>query len=260
MGMSVGSMVGSLARRAFGVYDLPIPRADVLSLVLVPPTIDEFASQWSIDARRDAAVGAWPTNWPGSHCSRSGHVADHLRDRSCRRPRRRVPARPQRPRRPSSARARRRSGIGRQPVRGDPSRRSATPRSSSVRFVPPEQIAMEPQLDAAVATTIGVDRLGGRRRGRAIDRRQRAPDRRGGASPPGRDLSRRRVRRAAPRYPTRSRPDRSWQGVRTRCGRSGRRARPGPALHRAARGDAHPERDSRHQVSGSPGCSPDSLD
>ena len=27
LGMAVGSMVGTLARRAFGVYDLPIPRA-----------------------------------------------------------------------------------------------------------------------------------------------------------------------------------------------------------------------------------------
>ncbi len=45
MGMSVGSMVGNLARRAFGVYDLPIPRATP-ALVLVPSTIDAFAADW----------------------------------------------------------------------------------------------------------------------------------------------------------------------------------------------------------------------
>ena len=39
LGMSVGSMVGNLARSAFGVYDLPIPRATP-SLVFVPATID----------------------------------------------------------------------------------------------------------------------------------------------------------------------------------------------------------------------------
>ena len=42
LGMSVGSMVGNLARSAFGVYDLPIPRATP-SLVFVPATIDAFA-------------------------------------------------------------------------------------------------------------------------------------------------------------------------------------------------------------------------
>jgi hypothetical protein len=48
MGMSVGSMVGNLARRAFGVYDLPIPRATP-ALVLVPSNIDRFAADWSIE-------------------------------------------------------------------------------------------------------------------------------------------------------------------------------------------------------------------
>ena len=47
MGMSVGSMVGNLARRAFGVYDLPIPRATP-ALVLVPANIDTFAADWEI--------------------------------------------------------------------------------------------------------------------------------------------------------------------------------------------------------------------
>ncbi len=36
MGMAVGSMVGQLAKRAFGQYDLPLPRPEARELVLVP--------------------------------------------------------------------------------------------------------------------------------------------------------------------------------------------------------------------------------
>lgn len=47
MGMSVGSMVGALSQRVFGLHDLPIPR-DKLEIVLVARTIAEFADQWEI--------------------------------------------------------------------------------------------------------------------------------------------------------------------------------------------------------------------
>ena len=47
MGMAVGSMVGRMATRAFGQYDLPIPRGDD-SLLLVPATIDHFAGEWDV--------------------------------------------------------------------------------------------------------------------------------------------------------------------------------------------------------------------
>jgi putative hydrolase len=47
MGMSVGSMVGHLSQRVFGLHDLPIPR-DRHEVVLVGQTIDEFAAQWEI--------------------------------------------------------------------------------------------------------------------------------------------------------------------------------------------------------------------
>ena len=47
MGMSVGSMVGTLSQRVFGLFDLPIPR-DRHEVVLVARTIDEFAAQWEI--------------------------------------------------------------------------------------------------------------------------------------------------------------------------------------------------------------------
>lgn len=49
MGMAVGSMVGHLARRAFGQYDVPLPRPGTEATVLVvPATIDGFADDWSI--------------------------------------------------------------------------------------------------------------------------------------------------------------------------------------------------------------------
>jgi putative hydrolase len=47
MGMAVGSMVGRMAVRAFGQYDLPIPRQDD-TLLVVPSSIDRFAQEWSL--------------------------------------------------------------------------------------------------------------------------------------------------------------------------------------------------------------------
>ena len=47
MGMSVGSMVGALSQRVFGLHDLPIPRAKE-EIVLVGRNIVEFADQWEI--------------------------------------------------------------------------------------------------------------------------------------------------------------------------------------------------------------------
>jgi putative hydrolase len=48
LGMSAGSMVGHLARRSFGQYDLPIPRSTGDELLLVPSAINRFASDWSL--------------------------------------------------------------------------------------------------------------------------------------------------------------------------------------------------------------------
>jgi putative hydrolase len=47
MGMAVGSMVGRMAVRTFGQYDLPIPRSDD-TLLVVPSNIDQFATDWSL--------------------------------------------------------------------------------------------------------------------------------------------------------------------------------------------------------------------
>jgi len=48
MGMSVGSMVGTMSHHAFGQYDIPLPREPIHQLLLVPSNINSFASDWSI--------------------------------------------------------------------------------------------------------------------------------------------------------------------------------------------------------------------
>ena len=49
-GLQAGSMVGQLAGRAMGQYDLPMPRPARSQLIVVPDTIDRFASDWSLAA------------------------------------------------------------------------------------------------------------------------------------------------------------------------------------------------------------------
>lgn len=52
LAMTAGSMVGHLARRSLGQYDLPIPRPTTGphpdDLLLVVPNLDEFAAEWSL--------------------------------------------------------------------------------------------------------------------------------------------------------------------------------------------------------------------
>jgi len=54
LAMTAGSMVGHLARRSLGQYDLPIPRptsgAGGDELLLVVPNLDAFAEEWTIPA------------------------------------------------------------------------------------------------------------------------------------------------------------------------------------------------------------------
>jgi putative hydrolase len=46
--MTAGSMVGHLARRSFGQYDLPIPRRPSDELAILVPNLDEFGTGWSL--------------------------------------------------------------------------------------------------------------------------------------------------------------------------------------------------------------------
>jgi putative hydrolase len=47
-GLQAGSMVGQLATRAMGQYDLPMPRPERSELMIVAATIDGFATDWSL--------------------------------------------------------------------------------------------------------------------------------------------------------------------------------------------------------------------
>lgn len=44
-----GSMVGNLARRSFGQYDLPIPRRHETEIMVVASNVSQFGSEWSLD-------------------------------------------------------------------------------------------------------------------------------------------------------------------------------------------------------------------
>lgn len=48
LGMTAGSMVGHLARRSFGQYDLPVPRPPADRLMVVVANVDEFGREWSL--------------------------------------------------------------------------------------------------------------------------------------------------------------------------------------------------------------------
>lgn len=48
MGISVGSMIGTMSQYAFGQYDIPLPRDPAHQLLLVPSNINSFAKDWSL--------------------------------------------------------------------------------------------------------------------------------------------------------------------------------------------------------------------
>ena len=48
MGMTVGSMVGHLAKKSLGQYDLPLPRPIKNEIAIVPSTVDAFAKEWDL--------------------------------------------------------------------------------------------------------------------------------------------------------------------------------------------------------------------
>ena len=50
LGMTTGSMVGHLAQRALGGYELPVPRPEGRPLLVSLRNVDDFGSEWSLDA------------------------------------------------------------------------------------------------------------------------------------------------------------------------------------------------------------------
>jgi len=51
LSVTAGGMIGHLAQRSFGQYDLPIPRQPSDELLLVLPNATAFADDWSIDRK-----------------------------------------------------------------------------------------------------------------------------------------------------------------------------------------------------------------
>lgn len=49
LGMTTGSLVGHLATRSFGQFDLPIPRPAGDDLLIIATNVDRFGSDWSLD-------------------------------------------------------------------------------------------------------------------------------------------------------------------------------------------------------------------
>ncbi len=49
LGMTTGSLVGHLATRSFGLYDLPVPRPAGDDLLVVAANVEAFAQDWSMD-------------------------------------------------------------------------------------------------------------------------------------------------------------------------------------------------------------------
>ena len=48
LGMQAGAMVGHLARRSLGQYDLPLPRPLSDQLLVIPANVEELGSEWSL--------------------------------------------------------------------------------------------------------------------------------------------------------------------------------------------------------------------
>ena len=49
LGMTTGSLVGHLATRNYGLFDLPIPRPPSDDVLVIAPNVEAFASDWSMD-------------------------------------------------------------------------------------------------------------------------------------------------------------------------------------------------------------------
>jgi putative hydrolase len=153
LAMTAGSMVGHLGQRSLGQYDLPIPRPssgpDADDLLLVVPNLDAFADGWSI-ARDDARL------WVCVH-----EIAHHA-----------VLAVPHVRERITGLLTQHVSSFRNDPSAfegqlgeldlSDPSSLSGlqdllgSPETILGAITSPEQLALRPQLDAAVAVVVGV--------------------------------------------------------------------------------------------------------
>ena len=163
LGMTAGSMVGHLAQRSFGQYDLPIPRpAGRRAASSSPPTSTSSATSGACPPTT-CACGSACTRSPPTPCSASPTCAARL-DELLRRLPRRLPDRPRRPRAPawaSSTCRTRRDLTGLQSLFGDPETLLGAIQS-------PAQRDLLPRFEALVAVIVGyVDHVMDRHRHRA---------------------------------------------------------------------------------------------
>jgi putative hydrolase len=147
LGMAVGSMVGQLAQRAFGEHDLPIPR-ERHSIAIVARNVDDVASAAGLPVDQLRL-------WVLAH-EMAGHVAfagPHLRDPLAALVRRHVGAFSPDPQAVMDKLA------GLDSAASDPmaalSQAFGDPEVLLGAVRSPEQLALEPELDAAVATVVG---------------------------------------------------------------------------------------------------------
>ena len=49
VGMTTGSMVGHIALKSLGTYDLPLPRANTNELLIIPSNVNALGAEWSLD-------------------------------------------------------------------------------------------------------------------------------------------------------------------------------------------------------------------
>ena len=66
--MTAGSMVGHLATRSFGQYDLPVPRRPGDELSVLVGNVDGFADEWA-SAATTCGCGCASTRSPTTRCS-----------------------------------------------------------------------------------------------------------------------------------------------------------------------------------------------
>lgn len=76
LGMTTGSMVGHLARRAHGGYDLPVPRPVGEPVLVLLRNVDDFGRDWSLDP---ADLRLWVCLNEVAH--QAVFSADHVRTR-----------------------------------------------------------------------------------------------------------------------------------------------------------------------------------
>jgi len=68
--MQVGSVIGHLARRSLGQYDLPLPRTASSEILVVTGNLDRIAEEWSLPTD-DLRLWLCARRWRFTRCSRA---------------------------------------------------------------------------------------------------------------------------------------------------------------------------------------------